>query len=255
MIHSTLWVRPFFWTIVAIAFLAVVNPAHALRVGFFTLEPHAMVIDEKAGGAAVEYLRDFIAPKMEEPVVFEGPIPFARLLFDFRGGKHDAVLLLAKNPERAKQFSYPEVPFGQMESALLVNKGFKNTPLTSPKDLEGVLIGYTNKAWRAPFMRDSSLQFDMVAAQYATEINFRKFNEGRLGAVYNPDRIALLYRSMRHKQLRSHRIIPVPGPAVGFYTVFSPYTPKTVIRKYEEALRQVLAETPYETIVDQYLLQ
>lgn len=214
-----------------------------------------MVVDREPGGAAVEYLRDRIAPKMAEPVVFEGPIPFARLLYEFQGGKYDAVLLLAKNPERAKLFIYPEIPFGKMESALLVKKGFARVPLKSPKDLEGVIIGYTNKAWRAPFMRDPSLQFEMVSAQYATEINFRKFNEGRLDAVYNPDRIALLYGAKRQKALRSHKLITVPGPAVGFYTVFSPYVPKAVVRKYEEALLQAQEEIPYETIVDQYLLK
>lgn len=229
--------------------------AQAFKVGFFVLEPHAMLIDGQPGGCAVEYLRDHIASEMGAEFEFEGPLPFTRLLFDFKEGAYDAVLLLAKNSEREHQFMYPSEQFGHMESTLLVPKGFPLGGLRSPEDLNGLVVGYAKRAWRSPFMRHNSISFDLVTTVYATDTNFDKFDNYRLDAVYNPDKNALLYRLKRHSLKRPYKLIPVPGNRVGFYTVFHPSTPKQVMSRYEKALRVVQKKFPYENLVRKYIAQ
>jgi hypothetical protein len=212
-----------------------------------------MATEGKLRGAAVDYLVDYIAPEMEESIELAGPIPFSRLMMEFGEGKFDAILLLAATPERAKVSQYPRRPFGFMESALLVERGFPVETLQAPQDIAGLLIGYAQDAWITPFLRDKSVHFSFVSSFYATEINFRKFNEARISAVYNPDRIALLYRLSHFGRLREHRLVRVPGKPEGFYTVFSPNVPKYVISQYEKALEKVRQTTPYSQIVQKYM--
>lgn len=229
------------------------QPAQAFKVAFFILEPHAMLENAKPTGAAVEYLRDYIAPEMGLPVEFVGPVPFARLLRNFQEGEYDAVLLLAKNNERAKLFVYPQEPYGEMESALLVGKGFLSDKVFSPEELKGMVIGYTNKAWRTPSLRKPYLRFDMVSATSATVINFRKFEEGRIDAIYNPDKFALLYRKLKTKIMRPCKVVTIADSTVGFYTVFHPSVPERIVRSYEKALAHIQARIPYLSVVDHYL--
>ncbi len=214
-----------------------------------------MLEKEKPTGAAVEYLRDYIAPEMGLPVKFVGPVPFARLLHNFQEGEYDAVLLLAKNIARDRLFVYPKEPYGVMESALLVDKGFVPDNVLSPEELKGMVIGYTNKAWRTPSLRRSYLRFDMVSATSATIINFRKFNEGRIDAIYNPDKYALLYRMLKTKLVRPCKVVPIVDSTVGFYMVFHPSVPKRIVRSYEKALSKVKTRLPYSSVIDHYLLR
>ncbi len=245
--------RLFFSLCLCVWVLLGASPAYAFRVGFFVFEPHAMVVDGVPGGAAVEYFRDYVAVEMGIKVEFEGPLPFGRLMQDFSAGEFDAVLLLAKSPERAKQFIYPEAPYGMMQSTLMVPKGFRVEKLVSPEQLNGMLIGYSRRAWRSSFMRHKSVQFDLVASEYATALNFKKFNEGRLEGVYSPDRAALLYRARQLPEMRPFKLLAVPDPAVGFYTVFRPSTPLETVRSYEAALRRAQAACPYDSVVQKYI--
>lgn len=228
-------------------------PARAFTVGFFLFEPHAMIEDGEPAGAAVEYFRDHIAPEMGLDVEFVGPVPFSRLLKNFRDGEYDAVLLLAKNRERADRFVYPEEPFGEMQSALLVDVALLPDRVTSPESLRGLLIGYTERAWRPSALRESWLNFDMVSSTSATILNFRKFDQGRLDAVYSPDKNALLYRKNRVRLSRPSKIVTIADTTRGFYTVFHPGVDRAIVRVYEKALKKVRRRLPYSALVRKHL--
>lgn len=231
------------------------GPARAFTVGFFLFEPHAMVQDGKPGGAAVEYFRDNIFPEMGlSDLQLVGPVPIARLLLNFRAGEYDAVLLLAKKPSRERRFLYPKQPFGSMASALLVGTGVLSDRVHSPEELRGLVIGYTESAWRAKPMYKPYLRFDMVSATSATALNFRKFNENRIDAIYSPDKYALLYRIGEMKMSRPCKVVPFEGTAEPFYTVFRPGVDKAIVRKYEKALKKVQARLSYESVVEKYLV-
>ena len=227
--------------------------AEAFTVGYFLFEPHAMPGDGKPTGAAVEYFRDHIAPEMGLDVKFVGPVPFARLLENFRAGEYDAVLLLVKNRKRAARYVYPAEPFGEMTSALLADKTLLPDNVTSPESLRGLVIGYTERAWRPQAMRRPWLKFDMVATMSATIMNFRKFDQGRIDAIYSPDRNALLYRAERELVRRPHKIVSITDTTEGFYTVFHPGVPPAVVHLYEKALEKVRARLPYAGLVEKYL--
>ena len=229
------------------------GPARAFTVGYFLFEPHAMVQNGQPAGAAVDYFRDYIAPEMGLDVEFVGPVPFARLLENFREGEYDAVLLLAKNRVREGQYVYPAEPFGEMQSALLVNVKQLPDNVTSPESLRGMVIGYTEKAWRPPLMRRPWLKFDMVISTSATIINFRKFDQGRIDAVYSPDKNALLYRKNRVRIRRPCKVVTIDGTDVGFYTVFHLGVDPAIVRVYEKALEKVRRKTPYSALVEKYL--
>jgi len=238
--------------LLAVLCLLAAASARAFTVGFFILEPHAMVVSGEVSGAAVEYLRDHIAPEMGESVEFVGPLPFPRLLEEFQEGRYDALLLLSRTPERAKIFSYPSTPYAVMVSGLLAPKGSLPDPVTSAAQLKGLRIGYT-PAMRPGFMRDPSLAFDMVNAPSATLINFRKYREGRIDAVFNPDRNALLYRLRRTKGLKPSSVVTIAGTAEGMYTVFHPKLPRRFLEKYEKALEKVQQDLPYQLLLQQYM--
>ena len=185
---------------------------------------------------------------------FVGPVPFARLLENFRGGEYDAVLLLAKNRARAERYVYPAEPFGEMKSALLVDMTELPDNVTSPEKLRGMVIGYTEKAWRPPVMHQPWLKFDMVISQSATIINFRKFDQGRIDAVYSPDKNALLYRKNRVRIRRPCKVVTIDGTEEGFYTVFHPGVDAAIVRVYEKALEKVRRRITYSELVEKYLV-
>ncbi|WP_419786076.1 substrate-binding periplasmic protein [Pseudodesulfovibrio sp.] len=245
-------VLPFFLTIVFSVLAAL--PSHAFTVGYFILEPHAMVVDGSPTGAAVEYLRDHIAPEMGETVEFLGPLPFGRMLDEFMDGKLDAVLMLSRTQMREALFVYPKSPYGIIVSGLLVPRGSLPDPVTSVVQLAGLRIGSTD-AWRPDFLRDPSLDFELVRAPSATCINFRKYREGRLDAVYNTDRHALLYRMRRMPGLKASSVVTVAGTSDGMYTVFSPRLPRHIVSSYEKALEKVRRHLPYEQLVDRYMAE
>lgn len=211
-----------------------------------------MMENGRVTGAAVEYLRDHIAPEMGEPVEFVGPLPFPRLLEEFQEGRYDALLLISRSPERAGRFVYPRDPYTVLVSGLLVPAGSLPDPVTSATQLRGLRIGYT-AAMRPGFMHDPSLTYDMVNAPSATRINFRKYREGRIDAVFNPDRNALVYRLHRTKGLKPSAVVTIAGTAEGMYTVFHPKLPRRYVESYEKALDKVRRKLPYQTLLGRYM--
>jgi polar amino acid transport system substrate-binding protein len=64
------------------------------------------VIDQGAGkqptGASVEYREKYIAPKLGVKTEWVGPFPMLRLLKSLEDGEIDAIIVMAKNPDREK---------------------------------------------------------------------------------------------------------------------------------------------------------
>lgn len=234
-------------------FFCLTANANAFTVGFFVLEPHAMTDGRTPTGAAIQYLRDIIAPEMGETVEFHGPYPFPRLLFDFQAGKYDALLLLAKNAERELKFTYPAKPYGTMQSTLLVGGDFPDGPIASPRLLDNMVIGYAQKAWKSEYFNRTRVQFELVSGRYATPINLRKFAQGRIDGVYNPDKSALEFALKSFHPSRSHKLVAIPTPPMGFYTVFSHEAPPELVKRYEAALERVRETIPYSLLLDAYL--
>lgn len=224
-----------------------------LRVAFFMFAPHAYEKDNRPAGAAVSYFENLIAPKLKRKVKMIGPLPYTRVMKDFEDGIFDAVLLLAKTPDRASHFRYPAEPFGYMESGLLVRKDNPLVELSSPNQLKGLRIGYAEKAWIAPFMRDRNINFDLITTKYATVNNLKKLATDRLDAVYNPDMNALRYALKSVPELKDVRLLKIPETPVGYYTVFHPKVAVETVQEYEAVLSDLNDVLPYDLYLETLL--
>lgn len=230
---------------ICVVLLPVTSRAEAstpapLRIGFFSLPPHAYVTSEgEITGAAVELLTHHIAPLMGVSVEIVGPIPLQRLLNDFSIRRLDGILLLSYTPERAKLFRFPSIPFWQTFPSLALPTASPITPNSLRNHLGDLTIGYVHNAWVPDLLRNSAARLDPAAGEYATDRNLMKLITKRVDAVFAPDSCAMICSVNRVRVRGKTKIIRLPVPPLPVYTVFRKDIPDTVVTAYESALSQL----------------
>ncbi|USD64022.1 transporter substrate-binding domain-containing protein [Vibrio sp. SCSIO 43136] len=227
-----------------------------LKVGIFFLAPH-MVIDEKEGkhsGATVEYFAK-IAQEMDVDVEVKG-YPFPRMMQQLYRGELDAVLFLAKNKDRAHRLGYPRMSYYETESTLAVMKDSPLEDVSNVETLKGLTIGTTAKVYKTPSMKHDWLVFDSITAgQSLYWQHFRKLHEGRIDAIYFPDKAALMFEANRAGfDNNALKYLSLPDPKTEVFVVFSEAASYEYLPRYERALIKVMREQTYQQFLLQYVV-
>ncbi len=234
--------------------------AERLRVGFFIFPPHVMLsASGEVYGAAVDLLVAHVAPRMNMPVDLVGPLPHARLVNDFHYRRLDAVLAIAKIPERVGKLRYPALPFWYMTAGIAVRNDFalpdesvfRTIPLEA---LKGVRIAYTRGAFIPGNIATSGATFDLTAGPDSARRNLEKLMGRRVDAVLSPDTFALRNACARFGIADRTRVVAIPSATSELYMAFDAESSAELILRYEQALREALEETPYNAILVKYLV-
>jgi hypothetical protein len=103
-------------------------------------------------------------------------------------------------------------------------------------------------AYRSPFIRDQRLTIEPLYGTEFTSRCFTKLVTGRIDACYQPDHYPLEFEANKGIHQSKLRILTLPEPPVGLYSVFSKESSKKYLTKYETALGQVKQELLYEEL-------
>lgn len=234
--------------------MAASSYAADLRVGYFKLVPHAYPgQEERAQGPMIEYFSQ-IAEQMgiSDAAFIEAPL--SRLLKLLEDGRLDALLYMAKNPQRAKRFKYPDTPLVSIRPALAVRADNPLRDVTSASDLESYTIGArADISYLPEILQDDRIHIDpLYGSGDVLERNLKKLASKRLDAVFESG-----LRTLRFwvKQLGFEpdiRVMPLPGAPLELYTLFSQKTPPEKLSLYENALKTFLQTHSYDEIFEKY---
>lgn len=226
----------------------------SLRVGYFQFPPHVYSLpDKEVTGAAIELLRDHIAPAMGIEIQFVGPFPLPRLLNDFAQRNLDAILVLSRTAERESVFTYPPTPFWQMQPGLVLQAASALASLEPPDQLNGMRIAYVRGAWLPDFFKKTNAHFEFNTGEAATDLNMHKLANGRVDAVLGPDKCALNCSILHNGMNGQVKIIDLPGETSPIYTVFAKNMAPEIIARYDAALRATLSSVSYKEIKQRYI--
>lgn len=209
----------------------------SLRVGYFLMAPLVMERpDGAAVGAAVSMFREIAGDMAVDTIVLNG-YPLKRLLHSLREGALDAALALGKTPERAEIFAYPDQPFFHMRSTLVVRADHPLTSVRGPAELRGLQIAVFEDGFLSPLLRRSEWERVPLIDSDVIGRALAMVDAGRVDAFYHPERVSMEYQMHRKKWDHRLRLLPLPEPPTGLYTVFSREAAPRYLERYEAALR------------------
>ena len=214
--------------------------ANELQISWFDNPPH-IFIDEQSGkltGAVYDLLEQKIAPKMNVKFVWDmkaSAIPRQTTSFE-ANDKPFASALLTKNPDREK-------------ISICTNKTFFNKKID---DILNLKVGYAEKAFISPFMKDPRVKFDLVSASNYHQTNLKKLTSGRLDAVYAPDKAAFLKLIKEMNLENDVKILDLPENKAAFYVVFSKAA-SSIADKYNEVSNGMDLEKEYLDLLAKYI--
>ncbi len=234
---------------------ATVLIADDIKISYFVTYPH-IIYDSKTheiSGSLYEFLQDHIAPAMGSKFVWaKSPGPVPRQFASLSNNTIDASALLAFSPDRAKQFSYSKKHFYEGFSGIAVKEDSSITQVKKVDDILGIKIGYANKTFVSPFMRDKRIQFDMVGSSNFLELNIRKLLVGRIQAAYSPDLASMLYLEKSMGLEGQLRTLKLPEPPGKFHVVFSKKASDKAVR-FDKAFEEVGGAKLYLKLLGKYL--
>jgi polar amino acid transport system substrate-binding protein len=227
--------------------------ARPLRIGYFKVPPHAMPgPHDEPRGIAVEYFR-MIAREMQVEEMDFILLPLGRLQLDLAHNRIDMALLLAKNAERAAKFVYPKQPFCLTKPSIAVDISNPLTRVVSIEDLLPLSFHETPSNYRSTIMQDPRLDITPLTGEDFTRRCYAMIVAGRIDACYQPDHYPIQFEALR-KEFRSKvKILYLPDPAIGLYSVFSKVGAPRYLERYEKALATVKQHDSYGDVFEQFI--
>lgn len=230
--------------------------AEPLRVGYFKVAPHAMPDARgRPEGVAVMYFRR-IAREMQVEEIDFVLLPLNRLLQVLAGNRIDMALLLAKDRERAAKFVYPDKPFCVTKPSIAVSTAFPLPKVKTLDDLLPLAFHETPANFRTPVMRDPRLRIEPLSGDDFTRRCFTMIVAGRIDACYQPDHYPLQFEAARETFRSKVKVLYLPDPPIGLYSVFSKAAAPRYRQRYESALaavkRRCFYGSEYEIFMEGY---
>lgn len=213
--------------------------ADSIQVGYFLLPPLVMEMpDGSAAGAGVSLFRK-LAEEMGVETITLRPYPLKRLLHSLQQGAVDAALTLGRNPDREEKFVYPETPFFRMQSVLVVSRDHSIEAIHSSEDLRGLRIGVFADGFLTSIMKDPELDREPITDSDVVARALEMVRAGHLDAFFSPNETSVEYRIQRGGLENDLRVVRLPEPPAGLYTVFSRPGAERFLDRYESAMKKI----------------
>ncbi len=227
--------------------------AEGFQVGYFQVSPHAMPdVQGNAQGVAVAYFKR-IAEKMGLSDVHFRLFPLQRLLMALEHNQVDMSLLFARNPGREAAFVYPERPFCYTQPSIAVPAAHWLRTVESVAPLLALSIQESAGAYRSAFIQDPRIQLEPMHGDDYTPRCFSKLLLNRIDACYQPDHYPLVFEANKNQYDSRIRVITLPEPPIGLYSVFSKQSAGIYLQSYETALDEVAREITYEDLFKAFI--
>lgn len=232
------------------------SSTNEIQMSWFENPPH-IFMDKQSGkltGAVYDLIEEKIAPKMNVKFIWDKEataIPRQTATFE-ANNKAFASALLTKSPDREKISICSGKTYFKSQTAIALKK---DNPLNEIKKIDDVLnlkIGYAEKSFISPFMKDPRVKFDLVSAGNYHETNLKKLTAGRLDAAYAPDKAAFLGVIKQLNLENDIKILDIPEDKANFYVVFSK-SASSIADKYNEVTNSMDLEKEYLNLLSKYI--
>ena len=204
------------------ATLATAGAQQAIRIGYWDNGP--FVLGQPGGkppvGSAVDYWTTVVAPALNVKVEWVGPTPLLRLMNQIQSGDIDAILIVARNPDREKVMLFPARPYISFQPALTVSKDNPLAAVKSQDDIAGMRVGYAEGAAVPEFMKTAKITWDNVSTATWIADGYKKLANKRVDAVFNLGLVGLQYEATRGFADK-FKFLTLPVPPSDIYTSFA----------------------------------
>ena len=229
--------------------------AKALKVGYFKVAPHAMPGPaDRPQGVAVAYF-DLIAREMQVTDIEFVLLPLNRLLVELENNRVDMALLLARNAERAATFVYPAEAFCMTKPSIAVSAAIPLQKIRSVDELLLLAFHETPGNYRSAIMQDQRLNITPLAGDDFTRRCYAMILNGRIDACYQPDHYPIQFEAMREAFASKIKILYLPDPPIGLYSVFSKSAAPKYLKRYEVALDAVKQQHTYGAVFEKFMVR
>lgn len=227
--------------------------ARPLRIGYFKVAPHAMPGPQDVPqGVAVEYFK-LVAREMQATEIEFILLPLGRLLLDLESNRIDMALLLAKNDERARKFVYPEQAFCVTKPSIAVHAANPLEKVRSVEDLLPLTFHETPANYHTTIMQDPRLRIEPLSGDNFTRRCYAMIVAGRVDACYQPDHYPIQFEAVREEFVSHVKVLYLPDPPIGLYSVFSKVGAPPYRDRYEKALHKVKQERSYGAVYEHFI--
>jgi hypothetical protein len=180
-------------------------------------------------------------------------LPLGRLLLELENSRVDMALLLAKNDQRAEKFVYPAQAFCLTKPSIAVRAANPLSKITSINDLLPLSFHETPSNYRTTIMQDPRLKIAPLTGNDFTHRCYAMIVAGRIDACYQPDHYPIQFQALRKEFLSKVKILYLPDPAIGLYSVFSKDSAPRYCTRYEKALEAVQQRYSYGAVFEQFI--
>tara|TARA_B110000196_G_C21003351_1_gene594075 strand:+ start:262 stop:1005 length:744 start_codon:yes stop_codon:yes gene_type:complete len=204
----------------------------SIDIGYYSLPPHSMNIQEAPAGAAISYLQENIFPESEYTISWKF-LPFARVLSELRAGRIDCAILIAKTTQREQEFKYPDNYLYQTKNGLIVLKNRQLTEVVSLDQLKGMRLGHVVGSVRPTELGQLGVVFENISGKDFTRRNIKKLEKNRIDAVYVPTLSHAKYEYGKMGDRSDVNFLPLPMiEGHKLYVVFRKDIPESILNDF-----------------------
>jgi hypothetical protein len=225
-----------------------------IRIGIFQLPPFMMVSENgEAGGIAVDFWRDYLAPQFNTDIEVVGPFPIPRLEIMLERGEIDVIPYITRIPDRDLRFRYPSIPITSITSGIIVRNDSPLRTISRPEDLFGMKIGFITNAFIPPFVQHDQIELELVTSTNFREINHRKLIHRRVDALLDINIVSFIYEMTINGYINDVRVIPLPEDGVPIYSIFNENPRGQILRRLFEEVMTTIPSNTFEALTNRYL--
>lgn len=204
----------------------------SIDIGYYSLPPHAIKIQDAPAGAAIDYLQEKIFPESHYTVAWKF-LPFIRVLSELRAGRIDCAILIAKTTSREQEFKYPDSYLYQTINGLITLKSSELTEITRLDQLKDMRLGHVTGSVRPKELEPLGVTFDNISGKDFTRRNIKKLEKNRIDAVYVPTLSHAKYEYGEMDETADVNFLPLP--MIGghkLYVVFRKDIPESILNDF-----------------------
>lgn len=214
-------------------FAAVEN----VSVGIYDLPPHMIIAkDNTPHGAVPEFFQKYIFKDQNLRAQWN-PAQFSRIMVDLENGRLDMAILVAKNSDREKKFTFSSMPLYKTRSGIVVKKNGKLQKIESINSLHGLQLGHDLGSIVPAYFKDSGVQFQFVSGEDYFSRTLSLLRSGRIDGFFVPTWSHGAYQLKKANLTSEFSILEIPSGALDLYVVFGKTANAKVIQSVNLALK------------------
>ncbi len=228
--------------------------SESIRVSFFIIPPHVFLDKNKrVSGAIYDLIENHIAPEIGMKFQWDtNPTSLARQLYNLKKGKKYISCFLVFEPKRCECLRYSKKPYYYAQPII---GSHKNNPLKEVRkasDINHMVFGYFKNGYKTPFMRDSSIKFDLVGSPDFLKINLKKVISHRIDGIYSPGKASSLVYLQEFGMIDDFRLIDLPEKPTPVHVAF-PKNLNGLAEKFDQAFEKLGGQKLYLKILSNYV--